>query len=69
LPSALYTRRGNILKVGSYLKENTSHVRLLMFKESITVYCENQTELISKLCGPNVMLFDVKARSKLSRLR
>jgi hypothetical protein len=37
--------------------------RLMMFRETVAVYCENYTEHINTLCGQNAELFlNIKAR-------
>jgi hypothetical protein len=39
----------------------TTPNRLMLFRETVAVYCENRTEHTNTLCGQNADLFNVKA--------
>jgi hypothetical protein len=39
----------------------TETIRLMLFGETVAVYCDNHTEHINTLCGQNVGTFNVTA--------
>jgi hypothetical protein len=44
----------------------TKPSRLMLFRETVAVYCENHTEHTDTLCGQNAEFFHVKASGKYS---
>jgi hypothetical protein len=43
----------------------TEHKRIMLLGETVAVYCENHTEHINTLCGPNAEFWCVKAGGPL----
>jgi hypothetical protein len=64
--------RKNIKEFSSYLTGNTLQVsatkpnRLMLFGETVAVYCENHTEHTDTLCGQNAEYYNVKAGATYS---
>jgi hypothetical protein len=44
-----------------HIASATKHNRLMLFRETVSVYCENHTEHTDTLCGQNVEFCYVKA--------
>jgi hypothetical protein len=58
--SVIYTNPVRISQETHYVS-TTEPNRLMLFRETVTVYCENHTEHTNTLCEQNVELFHYKA--------
>jgi hypothetical protein len=54
-----YIQIQSVTSQETYYVSATKPNRLMLFRETVTVYCENHTEHINTLCGQNTELKEV----------
>jgi hypothetical protein len=65
--SVIYTNPVRTSQETHYVSA-TEPNRLMLFRETVAVYCENHTEHTNTLCGQNAEFLDVKSNDTYERL-